>query len=233
MGMRIFTKSGIFNPTDYGLAAGDVVDLIVVGGGQGGNASVIGGDEKTGGLGAASSFGAYLTANGGGPDAARWGTGNGGFILPPYGIADSRATTEFYSMFFGAGCSTSDKNKTVTPSRDGGNGYGASCGSGVPGELKFGSVVLENSDPVAVTVGGAGSGALCYKQQNSTGTYLDGNDGTSSGGGETVGIGANIHSGAGGYDNERGGDGVLKATYSYGDASAGGGGAGGIVIVFW
>lgn len=232
MGMKIFTKSGVFNPADYCLKAGDSVDLIVVGGGQGGNASVLG-TVRTGGLGSASSFGDYLTANGGGPNAARWSTGNGGFILPPYGIADSRATGDFYGMFFGAGCSASDNNKTVTQSHDGGNGYGASCGSGVPGELKFGSVVLKTIDPVAVTVGGGGSGALCYCAQNNTGIYLNGNDGTSSGGGEVAETGTNTHSGAGGYDNERGGDCALSVSYTYGNASAGGGGAGGVVIVFW
>ena len=36
MGMQVFTKSGVFNPADWGLKAGDMVQVIAVGGGGGG-----------------------------------------------------------------------------------------------------------------------------------------------------------------------------------------------------
>ena len=37
MGMQIFEQSGTFRPADWGLKAGDIVQVIAVGGGGGGN----------------------------------------------------------------------------------------------------------------------------------------------------------------------------------------------------
>ena len=61
MGAKIFVKDGVFYPADYGLEVGDVVDLVVVGGGNKATRSsdtvIRGGD---------SSFGEYVKAIGGG-----------------------------------------------------------------------------------------------------------------------------------------------------------------------
>lgn len=59
MGYVLFTQSGTFNPSDYGLNVGDVLQVTCVGGGASGTGS------KINNAGAASSFGSYVTANGG------------------------------------------------------------------------------------------------------------------------------------------------------------------------
>ena len=40
MGMQIFEQSGTFRPADWGLKAGDIVQVIAVGGGGGGNGTI-------------------------------------------------------------------------------------------------------------------------------------------------------------------------------------------------
>lgn len=65
MGFILFTESGTFEPAIYGLKAGDVLHVKVVGGGGGGgsyNSSV---STTIGTNGSASSFGSVLTAAGG------------------------------------------------------------------------------------------------------------------------------------------------------------------------
>ncbi|MCT4543480.1 MAG: hypothetical protein N4A63_08060, partial [Vallitalea sp.] len=59
MGMQMYVKSGTFNPNDYDLKVGDVLNIICVGGGQGGATSAY-----RGGNGASSSFGSFVTAYG-------------------------------------------------------------------------------------------------------------------------------------------------------------------------
>lgn len=71
MGFVLFTESGIFDPATYGLKAGDVLHVKVVGGGGGGgrgNSSVSAGYVGT--AGSASSFGSVLSAEGGLPGGA-------------------------------------------------------------------------------------------------------------------------------------------------------------------
>lgn len=41
MGMRFFEESGMFYPKDYGLQAGDMIDLVLVGGGGGGGTGTV------------------------------------------------------------------------------------------------------------------------------------------------------------------------------------------------
>lgn len=69
MGMQIFEKSGTFKPADWGLGAGDMVQVICVGGGCSGDVTVItssGKDQSIQGKsGGNSSFGNYVTAFGG------------------------------------------------------------------------------------------------------------------------------------------------------------------------
>lgn len=60
MGMVLFNKSGTFNPLTYGLKAGDIIHVVVVGAGGGGS-----GESGIGGDGGPSSFGSFLTALGG------------------------------------------------------------------------------------------------------------------------------------------------------------------------
>ena len=49
MGMAIFEKSGTFNPNTYGLEIGDIIQIVCVGGGNGGER----GDGNGGGDGGA------------------------------------------------------------------------------------------------------------------------------------------------------------------------------------
>ena len=71
MGMQMFTTSGTFNPTTHGLVAGDVLNIICVGGG-GPGADVTGSGTSAapyvmayGTAGGASSFGSVVSAPGG------------------------------------------------------------------------------------------------------------------------------------------------------------------------
>lgn len=79
MGMVIFEESGTFNPSDWGLEAGNMLQVICVGGGAGGSASDIGNGGDLGNPGEASSFGSYITAQGANTDiSAPNGMGRGG-----------------------------------------------------------------------------------------------------------------------------------------------------------
>ena len=67
MGMVIFEESGTFNPSDWGLESGDMLQIICVGGGAGGDL-VDGGRLIKGNAGGQSSFGSYIVAKGGNTD---------------------------------------------------------------------------------------------------------------------------------------------------------------------
>lgn len=104
MGLQIFENSGTFSPSAHGLAVGDTVDLILVGGGSSGSA-VIGSSSSTSVspsvAGGASTFGTLAssadgyTMGKGGPaivdssnrQNSRCGCGGGGYLpgLPVYG----------------------------------------------------------------------------------------------------------------------------------------------------
>lgn len=90
MGLAIFEQSGVFDPTMYGLQAGDLIQVIAVGGGGGGGAGVnsdntvyehgFGGNAGKGGAGATGGGGGggYGGGGGGGSGNPINGAGGGG-----------------------------------------------------------------------------------------------------------------------------------------------------------
>lgn len=92
----IFTESTIFDPAQYGLTVGDQIKVTCVGGGGGGGSSTAKRSKSavgaSGGNGATSSFGSYVSAaggSGGGPS----GTDNGGIGMYNGGAGSSWYTT--------------------------------------------------------------------------------------------------------------------------------------------
>lgn len=65
MGFVLFTASGTFKPSDYGLLVGDAIQVVCVGGGGGGGGHRLGTTRAAATNGLASSFGSYVTALGG------------------------------------------------------------------------------------------------------------------------------------------------------------------------
>lgn len=64
MGFALFESSGTFNPANYGLVIGDMIQVVAVGGGKGGQGVSNNGHVDGGANGLASSFGSYVTAAG-------------------------------------------------------------------------------------------------------------------------------------------------------------------------
>lgn len=84
MGFVLFKQSGTFNPLDYGLNVGDILNVIAVGGGGGGG--IVYNSTGYGGNGGPSSFGSHVTALG--------GNGGGKTVQGAYNSASiSTATT--------------------------------------------------------------------------------------------------------------------------------------------
>lgn len=81
MGFQLFESSGTFNPSDWGLKAGDIISIICVGGGGAGCTN-----ETAGKTGSASSFGSILSAAGGSGGAVG---GTPGTVGAYYGSAES------------------------------------------------------------------------------------------------------------------------------------------------
>lgn len=104
MGMKLFVKDGVFYPSQYGLYQGDVINLILVGGGCGGGYST--GNTKLGGD---TSFGSYAVAYSG--KGAKGGKGN--------------STTTSYG---GGGAGGFIPGASV----QGGNGFGANFSAAAP-----------------------------------------------------------------------------------------------------
>lgn len=150
MGMKIFESSGTFSPSDYGLIAGDVVDVICVGGGGSGGTNATNGGASVDG--SASSFGAITSANGivmgkGEVPTESWtvGCGAGGYLpgVPFYGgnggnpIGMAGTSKEPVSPYCNPG-GPGNKGATggyitqgtsdTTIFAPGGNGYGAGGG---------------------------------------------------------------------------------------------------------
>lgn len=65
MGYVLYTASGTFNPTAYGLSPGDALNLVLVGGGGAGYARNQNGNTAVGATGGTSSFGGIVSALGG------------------------------------------------------------------------------------------------------------------------------------------------------------------------
>ena len=182
MGMRIFETSGNFNPADYGLLAGDVVDVICVGGGQAGG----GGPGETIVDAGESSFGSYVSSSSGaimgrGEQLSAGGACGAGGYLPgvpfyggngglPIGLAGTHQTpVSPYCNPDGPGNKGAGGGSASGNRGAGGNGYGAGGGGsynasgsfgGDAGRIAFGSAVLADSNAVTVTVGFGGTGGM-------------------------------------------------------------------------
>lgn len=133
MGMVIFEESGTFNPADWGLQVGDMLQVICVGGGAGGaGAASRASDAFTGVLGEAggtSSFGSYLSAEGASANPSTPnGMGKGGGV-DSYPDADDR-----YSYRIPGGGAGGFLPGAPIFGGDGGNGvyYNFDATAGVP-----------------------------------------------------------------------------------------------------
>ena len=129
MAMIIFEKSGEFNPADYGLGVGDVLNVICVGGGQGGGVANDSYDaHATPQDGGESSFGDYVSSASGtcmgkggrsveNDGRYRPGAGAGGYLpgLPVFGGHGADSETDGTRPVLGlAGCFVPEQ-ATVSP----------------------------------------------------------------------------------------------------------------------
>lgn len=200
MGMQIFEASGSFDPSARGLTAGDVIDVICVGGGASGayyyggatsgedgtySASVSGDDSS---IGTISSANGITMASGQTADSSTTsGGGGGGYMpgIPMYGgnggtgcgmSGTSGTVTSPYANPSGAGNKGATGGTGLSNSNNnppGGNGYGAGGGGlyvprfsreenlrptdgGNAGKIAFGSIVLQDTTALTVTVGSGG-----------------------------------------------------------------------------
>lgn len=124
MGLAMFVKDGMFYPAVYGLSTGDVVDIVLVGGGNGGYTGILGGSP-----GSDSYFGTYLKARAGmgakggaafwSSVSVFWAAGGGGGFVPGSNIIGGAGIT-------GVPTGTADLvNTAVTGTNGGGaSGYG-------------------------------------------------------------------------------------------------------------
>lgn len=211
MGFMLFTSSGSFKPATYGLNVGDLVQVIVVGGGAGGDA-----DSTKGSAGAASSFGSYVTAAGGAVsgggiarattlpyptgsdiDSTEWriaGEGGDGWI-PGAGMIPP-ANPEAFLAMFGVGTAKPDLVN-----------YNLHRFSAKYRFSNAGNVLLGQSEVSARTDGRAGNGQVYL---GNSGTYYS------------------VVGGCGGIGWGAGGGGGMRTTGSF-DGIAAGGGAGKVV----
>lgn len=102
MGMVLFTQSGTFKPSDYGLSAGDALQIVCVGGGG------AGGGASSGINGSASSFGSIVTAAGGngglnGSSAAAQPFSSQGTAPTRVGYVDSNSA-KYYPYYDNSPC---------------------------------------------------------------------------------------------------------------------------------
>lgn len=204
MGLAIFEQSGSFDPTMYGLQAGDLIQVIAVGGGGGGGGggagypdegySYYGGDAGKGGYGVVNT-----TKKRAGRSIECGGAGRG------YGAGGG-----------GGGSNGARQNENGCPG-SGGNG----------GRIEMKAIKLESTDAIPVTIGTAGKGGEPNKNgtaggSTSFGSYLTAeggaggkyndqpDDAPNKGGGVTIGS----YNGAGGG----GGGGYLPGERIFGGA---------------
>ena len=190
--MVIFQESGVFNPADYGLKAGDLVSVTVVGGGGGGGVPCF----KEG------SFpDGYVAFIGG--DAGKGGGGSG--------EADGGGGSGYGAGGGASGAAYVDKK--------GGTAAGPVCGGGGGGSgfVVHAVVRLPSASPIPVPVGAPGKGGRCIGSSSGTPSYTTGTSGGASSfgpyvtaaGGEPGENGAyeNQANGYGGNGQARGGDG--------------------------
>lgn len=160
MGMKIFESSGTFSPSSYGLSAGDVVDVICVGGGSSGvtatgtgtSASVSGGTSSFGST--VSSANGITMAKGGAASGAICGGGAGGYMPGISGYGGNGGTGSGATLCGMAGgvegqCISPWANPrgpgnkgagggTTNLYAPGGNGYGAGGGGLGSGSTGYG-----------------------------------------------------------------------------------------------
>ena len=118
MGFALFTQSGTFKPSDYGLSASDMIHIKCVGGGGGGSAF----NSTAGTAGSASSFGSIISAEGG------YGGTTGANTQAANQVGGNRGSIGCYFSLYG---------KTWYSCGTGGDGWlpGYSGGSGIPAIL--------------------------------------------------------------------------------------------------
>lgn len=217
MGLAIFEASGTFSPADYGLIAGNVIDVICVGGGGSGAYSyykTYGGPGDPEGemyiesvAGSESSVSAVSSANGtvmakgetasvenhvgggaGGylPGISFYG-GNGGSGV---GLASARDNVQSPYCNPGGrgnkGASGGFYSQSSPPFGAGGNGYGAGGGGkyqhsrndaqpaegGDAGKIAYGSIILQGTADIAVTVGSGGVNTALNEMRGADGVVL-------------------------------------------------------------
>ena len=167
---------------------------------------------------------------------------SGGYYSDGYYVGVFRG---LHSILNGGGSGNGDGRGT---SGAGGSGYGAGGGSGAgyidddqyaalgyagnSGEIKRTFLTLTSVNAIAVTVGGGGSGSAINHNKAVAGK--NGGAGTAGASATATFTGEQSQSsisGRGGYGDTPAGDGTYSTGYS--GCSAGGGGAGGCVAIFW
>lgn len=164
MGFTIFTQSGTFNPADYGLKIGDMIQIVCVGGGGGLN------------NGSASSFGSIVTSSGGAGCGSQYYGGEGGWhpslpVTMCAAIPDGMMTVEQPYSNAGGSCSrqvflsgSSSSISTTTAYYGIGGMFGGGVGSYVTGAIGGygGTRTISSNQGSWNGIGGTGSSASAY-----------------------------------------------------------------------
>lgn len=228
MGMQMFTESGQFNPADWGLKAGDMIQGVVVGAGAGGAAGEDGSDGADAGKGASGGSGVGYGAGGGGGRAGsdEWDMGGTGGDAGEVKFFTMKLTTlDPISVTIGKGGKGGTRNQAPTAG----------------GDSSFGSVTAKGGEPngtgSSFSPGGWGSNTYQKKIEGGLTTTVYGEGG---GGGGGYIPGSNVWGGAGGKAgwpgslNGGAGGGCETPGTGMGSPSGVSGGIGdGLVIVCW
>lgn len=198
--MQIFEKSGQFNPADWGLKAGDMLQVVVVGGGGGG--------------GAGDSYNRHnLGANGGDAGKAGNKTPSDGLASAPGGAGGG----------YGSGGGGGQGYSTT------GTNYKRGGGGGAGGEIVTATYKLKSTGPINVVVGAAGKGGIAGESPISATKGGDSSFDTIVAAGGNPGKSGNEDGTGGESSFAPGGNGSTNTsqTTKYG---LGGGGGGGYII---
>lgn len=153
-GYAIFTESGTFNPADYNLTVGTLLNVVCVGGGQGGfngtysastktsgGAAGFGGRSRVNCGGGGGSGGGFGAGGGGGGSADNFQAGDGGDAGEVTITSVKLTSTDSITITIGAGGSS-----------DGGNGGNTTFGSYIT--ARGGGSFTNNIAPGGVSSGG-------------------------------------------------------------------------------
>lgn len=225
--MVIFQESGIFDPAEYGLEAGDLVKITAVAGGQGGAGTSSGRQGASAGTGAGGVNSSLVIATVGENGTLRAG-GLGGIANTQYAESGGGGGGGGYGGGGGGGSGVSN--------------FRYAGGGGAAGAVEHKTVALADSNPIPVTVGG-GSGPTTFRTFDSSrpikptnlggsssfGTLLTASGLGTQGGLNGTASGNNagdkaVNGGSGGINGSPGNDGGC------GYIPGGGGGGGGYVI---